>query len=92
MKLNSSVLQLLKDWILNFEMAGKKNNTSPGRWYDPSDWGYTPSQDFKITMRMIPIVLVLILGLSLGLTATGSQGNVADKVFSGLSREHKVEL
>jgi len=72
----------------------KKKQPWNGRFsgYDASDWGYTPSEDFRITLRFIPIVLVLILGFSLGLTSTRSTAGTAVKLIDELGADHKPEL
>ncbi len=76
------------------EANKKKKPVEPGKLlgYDPSDWGYTASEDFRITLRFIPIVLVLILGFSLGLTSTRSTAGTAVKLIDELGGDHKAEL
>jgi len=63
------------------------------RVYDPSDWGYTPSQDFRITMKVIPLLLFLFIGLSFGYTQFSSaQENVVDQVMDEFGGTDKVTL
>jgi len=73
----------------------KIKRKSPGslQRYDPADWGYTPSEDLRITLKMIPIVLVLILGFALGLTTnTRSSAGTAGKLMGAYAGTHRTEL
>jgi Flp pilus assembly protein TadD len=64
----------------------------PGAWYDPSDWSYKPSPGFRAALQSIALIIVLILGFSVGLTATRSSAGAAGKLIDSLGGDYKAEL
>ncbi len=78
------------------EQSNKDKKKRPGssqiQWYDPSDWGYKPSQDFKLTLRIIPIVLVVIIGFTLGIARSTNSGTFTQRQLSDHGGEQKAAL
>jgi len=64
----------------------------PFQWHDASDWGFKPSEDLRITLRMIPLVVVLILGFALGLTRAVNPSHGSNPLVDEMGRSHKAQL
>jgi len=73
----------------------KKKRSSPfgsGSWYDPADWSYHPSTGFRATLRAIPLILVLLLGFSLGLTSIRGSAGTGNRLIDRLGGANKAQL
>lgn len=70
--------------------SGFRRSSFP--WYDPSDWGYKPSTEFRFTIKMIPLVIVLILGFSLGLSNPISFASSGRQIIDDRAGEYKNKL
>jgi len=60
--------------------------------YHPGDWGYKPSEDMRITIRLVPIAIVILLIFTFGLAATRSQKGNATQLFDERGGQYKDQL
>jgi len=67
----------------------KKIRNRPGT---PAKRGYTPSLDFRATLRALPLLLVLFLGFAIGYTHVSSARGTVDRVMTDFAGEHRVSL
>lgn len=76
-------------------VEGKKKSRfrrSSFSWYDPTDWGYKPSTEFRFTVKMIPLVIVMILGFSLGLSNPMSFASGGRQIIDDRAGDYKSKL
>ena len=61
-------------------------------WYDPTDWGHTPSADFKFTIKVLPIVLLMIIAFSFGISNSGTYASAGRSMINHLGGNSKSQL
>ncbi|MCX6645629.1 MAG: tetratricopeptide repeat protein [bacterium] len=77
-------------------MVDKKGKSGLGRFSfslrDHAGWNHLPSPNFKFTLKLLPIALLIVIGFSLGLSNKGTNTDSGQSVIENRGGAYKAQL
>jgi tetratricopeptide (TPR) repeat protein len=61
-------------------------------WRDHAGWSHLPSPNFKFTNKLLPIILLIVIGFSLGLSNKKTYADSGQSVIENRGGEYKTQL